>query len=113
MDEINYLKLAIHKQNRVSYIETIGFDRRDSNVEPSNLIIFVSAFVTSLIQLISCEYNVTDIVIRPVSLTTRGAIWAGRVCPPGEVAIGFRLKMENHVGTPWTEGAINPDNKLV
>ena len=69
-----------------------------------------SAILTNALQVSSSEYNNTDIVIRPVSQTTRGAIGAGRVCPPNEVAMGFRLKMENHVGTPWNEGATNPDN---
>jgi hypothetical protein len=73
----------------------------------------ISAILSNLVILVSSEYNVTDIVIRPVSLTTRGAIGVGRVCPLNEVAIGFRLKMENHVGTPWTEGVLNPDNTLV
>ena len=69
-----------------------------------------SAILSSLAQFATSEYNVTEIVIRPVSLTTRGAIGVGRVCPINEVAIGFRLKMENHVGTPWTEGVYNPEN---
>jgi hypothetical protein len=71
---------------------------------------YISAILANFLFTVRCEYNNTDIVIRPVSQTTRGAIGAGRVCPPNEVAMGFRLKMENHVGTSWNEGAVNPDN---
>ncbi|XP_059099701.1 vitelline membrane outer layer protein 1-like [Tigriopus californicus] len=41
------------------------------------------------------EYNLTDYVIRPISLNTRGSVGPGRVCPPKEVAVGFRMKIQD------------------
>ena len=39
-------------------------------------------------------YNETAINITPFSHSHRGAIGIGRVCPPGRVAQGFRMKIQ-------------------
>ena len=39
-------------------------------------------------------YNETSINITPFSHSHRGAIGIGRVCPPGRVAQGFRMKIQ-------------------
>jgi len=49
------------------------------------------------VKLASGKYNITDIVITPISQSTRGAIGAGKLCPNNEYAIGYRLKMHNQV----------------
>jgi len=55
------------------------------------------AFLCALVHQSHGEYNNTDIVIMPLSHTSRGAIGAGRICPQNEFAIGYRLKMHNQV----------------
>ncbi len=44
--------------------------------------------------LIEAEYNLTEYVIQPPTLSQRGAIGRGRVCPPNTVAMGFRMKVQ-------------------
>ena len=39
-------------------------------------------------------YNETSINITPFSHSHRGAIGIGRICPPGQVAQGFRMKIQ-------------------
>ena len=39
-------------------------------------------------------YNETSINITPFSHSHRGAIGIGRICPPGRVAQGFRMKIQ-------------------
>lgn len=51
-------------------------------------------------QEVECVYNMTELVIRPVSFTHRGAIGAGMVCPPKSVAVGFKMKMQLPVEAP-------------
>ena len=48
----------------------------------------------AVIQCIEGAYNMTEYVIRPPTMTHRGAIGAGRVCPPNTVAKGFRMKIQ-------------------
>ena len=45
--------------------------------------------VTFLSGYVRAEYNLTDHLIRPLSLNRRGSIGPGRSCPTGKYAIGM------------------------
>ena len=54
---------------------------------------FLALVLAAVPSLAKEDYKATHVAIRPHALNRRGSIGPGRVCPNGEYAIGFKMKV--------------------